>query len=463
MKTIIRAVIHCTLGAVAVARGAAAQDTKGGSALPQAKAAFYPVDDRNPLHARLDDLASQGFSTVITDRRYFHRHPELSNREFETSAYVAERARRLGLEVRTPIGRTGVVAVLRGAKPGPTVALRAELDALPYTEEADVPYKSTVRVNSAKGDTVGVMHACGHDAHVAMLLGIASVFMRIRDQLPGTVVFIFQPGEEGPPPGERDGALQLIDAGVLSGEPRPEVIFGAHLLTQLETGRIGYRAGAQQAGSDEIDIAVHGHQSNADTPWEGVDAIVVGSQIVLGLQTIASRQVDLMKSPIVLSVTEIQGGHFNAIADSLRMTVALDWYDREVRQDAIDRLGRTAENIARASGATAEVKVVPEMYVPSIYNDPKLVARMLPTLKRVAGTDQLVEIRPMPFADDFAFYQEKIPGFFVVLGARAAGDEFIANHSPKFRIDESSMLIGIRTLAHLTLDYMLGAQEPPKG
>jgi amidohydrolase len=347
---------------------------------------------------------------------------------------------------------------LRGAKPGPTVALRAELDALPYTEEVDLPFKSTVRAKSPNGETVGVMHACGHDAHMAMLLGVASIFMQMKDQLPGTIVFIFQPGEEGPPPGEQDGALQLISAGVLSGEPRPEVIFGAHLLTQLETDQIGYRAGAQQAGSDEIDITVRGRQANVDTPWSGVDAIVVGSQIVLALQTIVRRQVDFTKSPVVLSISDIQGGHYQALADSLRMTVVLDWYDRDLRQDIIDRVRRTAENIALASGATAEAKVVPEEYVPSIYNDPRLVQRMRPTLRRLAGDAHLIDIGLLPFPDDFAFYQEKIPGLFVVLGARAAGDEFIPNHSPKFHIDESSMLVGVRTLAHLTLDYMLGAQ-----
>ena len=252
--------------------------------------------------------------------------------------------------------------------------------------------------------------------------------------------------------------MQLIEAGVLSDDPRPEVIFGAHLLTQLETGQIGYRAGAQQAGSDEIDITVHGRQANVDTPWSGVDAIVVGSQIILGLQTIASRQVDLTKSPAILSVMEIHGGHYQAIADSLRMTMALDWYDRDLRQDIIDRIRRTAEHIALGSGATAEVTLVPDGYVPSIYNDPKLLARMLPTLRRVAGGDHLIEVPLLPFPDDFAFYQERIPGTFVVLGARAAGDEFIPNHSPKFHIDESSIPVGVRTLGHLTLDYMLGAQ-----
>jgi amidohydrolase len=457
VKTSLRVMMHCTLAAVAVAHGQASQDTTGGSALPQATAAFHAVDARNPLHARLDALASRGFDAVIKDRRYIHQHPELSNREFETSAYIAARVLALGLEVRTPIGKTGVVAVLHGAKPGPTVALRAELDALPYTEEVDLPFKSTVQAKDPSGETVGVMHACGHDAHMAMLLGVASVFMQMRDQLPGTIVFIFQPGEEGPPPGELDGALQLINAGVLRGDPRPEVIFGAHLLTQLETGQVGYRAGALESGTDEIDITVHGRQANADTPWSGVDAIVVGSQIVLALQTIASRQVDLTKSPFVLSIMEIQGGRYGAVADSLRMSLVVDWYGPDLRQDVIDRVRRTAENIALGSGATAEVKVVPEMYLPSVYNDPRLLARMLPTLRRIAG-DHLIEVGPLPFNDDFAFYQEKIPGLFLVLGARAAGDEFIPNHSPKFHIDESSILVGVRTLGHLTLDYMLGAQ-----
>jgi amidohydrolase len=457
----VKVVLAITLVAVAAAaHGQIAPDTKADSELPQSTVPYHPVADGNRLHERLDTLASQGLARAITDRRHIHQHPELSNREFQTSAYIAARLRTLGLDVRTPIGKTGVVAVLRGGQPGPTVALRAELDALPYKEEVDLPFKSTVQAKDPSGEMVGVMHACGHDAHMAMLLGIASVFTQMKDQLPGTIVFIFQPGEEGPPPGEKDGALQLIDAGVLSGDPRPEVIFGAHLLTQLETGQIGYRSGAQQAGSDEVDITVHGRQSITDTPWDGVDAIVVGSQIVLGLQTIVSRQVDYTKSPIVLSIQDIRGGHFGAIADSLTMSVALDWYDRDLRQDAIDRIKRTAENIALASGATADARVVPEMYNPSIYNDPRLAARMRPTLLRVAGADHLIEIWRLPYADDFAMYQEKIPGLFVIIGARAHGDEYFPNHSPKFHIDESSILVGERALAHLTLDYMLGAQAP---
>lgn len=458
MKTIMRLMMHCTLAAVAVAHGQAAQDPKGGSALPQSTAAFHAVDDQDPLHARLDVLASRTIDAVIKDRRYIHQHPELSNREFQTSAYIAAQARALGLEVRTPIGKTGVVAVLRGAKPGPTVALRAELDALPYTEETNLPFKSTVRATSPSGKAVGVMHACGHDAHMAMLLGIASVFMQMRDQLPGTIVFIFQPGEEGPPPGEVDGALQLIDAGVLSGDPRPEVIFGAHFSTQLETGQIGYRAGDLFAGSDEIDITVHGRQALPDRPWEGIDAIVVGSQIVLGLQTIASRQLDVTRSPAVLTVMEMHGGKYQSTAESLTMNVYLLWFGRDVRSDMINRVKRTAEDIASSSGATADAKLVAEQYAPSLYNDPNLTARMLPTLKRVAGKNHLVEMAPQTLSDDFSFYQEKIPGLFVRLGARVAGDEYIPNHSPKFKLDESAIPMGVRTLAHLTLDYMLGAQ-----
>ena len=452
------AMMHCTLAAVAAAHGQAAQDTKGGDVLPQSTAAFHAVDDRNPLRARLDDLASRGIDSVIKDRRYIHQHPELSNREYKTSAYIAARARALGLEVRTPIGRTGVVAVLHGAKPGPAVALRAELDALPYIEEIDLPFKSTVKASNQRGETVGVMHACGHDAHMAMLLGVAAAFMQIRDQLPGTIVFIFQPGEEGPPPGEQDGALQLINAGVLSGDPRPEVIFGAHFVTRLETGQIGYRVGDLLAGSDQIDITVHGRQAVAETPWDGVDAIVVGSQIVLGLQSITSRQLDLTRSPAVLTVTEMHGGQYDSIAELLKMNVVLVWYGHDVRTDIVNRVKRTAANIASSAGATADADLVAEMYEPSIYNDPNLTARMRPTLERVAGKNHLVELAPQTYSDDFAFYQEKIPGLFVLLGARAPGDEFFPNHSPKFHIDESGIVVGVRTLGHLTLDYMLGAE-----
>ena len=462
MNAFMRATMHCTLAAVATAQGQAAQDTKGGDHLPQSTAVYHAVDDRHPLHARLDDLASRGIDAVIKDRRYIHQRPELSNREFETSAYIAARARSLGLEVRKPIGRTGVVAVLRGAKPGPTVALRAELDALPYTEEVDLPFKSTVRATNSHGETVGVMHACGHDAHMAMLLGVAATFMQIRDQLPGTILFIFQPGEEGPPPGEVDGAVQLINAGVLSGDPHPEVIFGAHFVTRLETGQIGYRVGDLLAGSDEIDIAVHGRQAVAETPWDGVDAIVVGSQIVLGLQSITSRQLDLTRSPAVLTVTEMHGGQYDSVAELLKMNVVLVWYGRDVRTDIIKRVKRTATNIASSAGATADADVVAEMYAPSVYNDPNLTARMRPTLERVAG-NRLLEIGPQTYSDDFAFYEEKIPGLFVLLGARAPGDEFFPNHSPKFHIDESGILVGVRTLAHLTLDYMLGAQAAVTG
>jgi amidohydrolase len=442
---------------IAIVGSIACAHVVSASAMPEATANYRAVDVQHPLHARFDALASHDIDAAIKHRRHIHQQPELSNREFNTSAYVASQLRALGLEIRTPIGKTGVVALLRGARPGPTVALRAELDALPYTEEVDLPFKSTVRSKDGKGNMVGVMHACGHDAHMAMLLSVAAILSQMKNDLPGSVMFIFQPGEEGPPPGEKDGALQLIDAGVLGGSPSPEVIFGVHVLTQFETGQIGYRPGIFLAGTDEIDFTVHGRQAHADTPWEGVDAIVVGSQIVLGLQTITSRQIDLTEAPFVLSVMEIHGGHYAAVADSVTMTMLADWYGHDQRQNVIDRVTRTATNIALASGATADVQVVPEDYIASLWNDPKLVARMLPALKRIGG-NQLVEIGPLPFNDDFAFYAEKIPGLDVVVGARGPGQEFIPNHSPKFQIDESSILVGVRTLGYLTLDYLLGAE-----
>jgi amidohydrolase len=292
---------------------------------------------------------------------------------------------------------------------------------------------------------------------MAMLLGVARIFIQMKDQLPGSVVFIFQPGEEGAPPGEEDGAVQMIREGALSRDPKPEVIFGVHVVTLFETGQVTYHAGGAEAGSDQVNISVHGRQANAVTPWAGVDAIVVASQVVLGLQTIVSRETELTKTPVVLSVMEIHGGAFLTVPESVQMTVLVQTFDPKTRLDVIARIKRTAENIAASAGATADAAVVPEMYSPAVYNDPKLVARMLPTLRRVAG-DRLLEIPPQPFGDDFSFFQEKVPGFLLLIGARKSGDEFIPNHSPKFKLDEASFEIGVRTLANLSVDYMLGGR-----
>src|SRR5882672_11090845 len=349
-----------------------------------AAAATDAASDLDALHLNIDRLADQVEPHVIANRRYIHQHPELSNRETQTAAYIAEHLRALGLEVRTGIAKTGVVAVLRGGKPGPVVALRSELDALPVTEEVDLPFKSTVR-STFEGKEVGVMHACGHDAHMGMLLGVAEIFSKLRPQLHGTVKFIFQPAEEGAPAGEEGGAALMVKEGVLSDEPKPEVIFGLHAWTIFEAGQIAWRAGGLMAGADDLKIVVRGRSTHGAMPWNGVDPIVVASQSVLGLQTIASRQVNVTKAPVIVTIGTIDGGvRSNIIPDAVTMLGTVRTLDPQMHDNVLERVRRTAEGIAAASGATAEVTIGAEVADPITYNDPALMARMLPTLARVA-------------------------------------------------------------------------------
>jgi len=412
--------------------------------------------DLDALHRSIDKLADQVEPHVIANRRYIHQHPELSNRETETAAYVAEHLRALGLEVRTGVAKTGVVAVLRGGKPGPVVALRSELDALPVTEEVDLPFKSTVR-STFDGKEVGVMHACGHDAHMGMLLGVAEIFSKLRPQLRGTVKFIFQPAEEGAPAGEEGGAALMVKEGVLSDEPKPEVIFGLHAWTIFEAGQIAWRAGGLMAGADDLKIVVRGRSTHGAMPWNGVDPIVVASQIVLGLQTIVSRQVNLTKAPVIVTIGKIDGGvRSNIIPDAVTMDGTIRILDPKMHEDVLERVRHTAENIAAASGATAEVTIGAGVADPVTYNDPALMARMLPTLARVAGAGGLIETTPFTPSEDFSIYQQKIPGIFFFLGVRKPGasmEEYAPNHSPRFRVDESGLKLGVRALANLTVDY----------
>ncbi len=424
-------------------------------------AAAVAASDLDALHASIDRLADQVEPHVIANRRYIHQHPELSNRETETAAYIAEHLRALGLEVRTGIAKTGVVAVLHGGKPGPVVALRSELDALPVTEEVDLPFKSTVR-STFNGKEVGVMHACGHDAHMGMLLGVAEVLAQLRPQLHGTVKFIFQPAEEGAPSGEEGGAALMVKEGVLSDEPKPEVIFGLHAWTIFEAGQIAWRAGGIMAGADDLKIVVRGRSTHGAMPWNGVDPIVVASQIVLGLQTIASRQVNVTKAPVIVTIGTIDGGvRSNIIPDAVTMLGTVRTLDPQMHDDVLERVRRTAEGIAAASGATAEVTIGAEVADPITYNDPALMTRMLPTLARVAGSGGLVETTPFTPSEDFSIYQRHIPGIFFFLGVRRPGasmEEYAPNHSPRFKVDESGLKLGVRALANLTVDYQAQAR-----
>jgi len=395
---------------------------------------------------------------VIADRRHLHQHPELSNREFETAKYLARKLRTLKLEVQTGVAHTGVVAILRGGKPGPVIALRADMDALPVREETDLPFRSTAKA-TYDGKEVGVMHACGHDGHMAILLGVASVLAAKRAELPGTVKFIFQPAEESAPPGEEGGAELMVKQGVLSRDPKPEAIFGLHLFSQYEAGTVGYRTGGIMASSDDLRIVVHGKQAHGAAPWQGVDPIVAASQIVLGLQTIPSRQMDATKAPTIVTIGKIEGGvRNNIIPDRLEMKGTLRALDEDMRRELHERVTRTAQDIAQASGARADVQISESHAYPVTVNDAKLTQNMLPTLQRAFG-ERVFEAQPMLGAEDFSFYAREIPGLFLFVGARppnAAPGSIGANHSPRFMIDESALKTGVEALTRLAWDYLHG-------
>ena len=413
------------------------------------------------LASEIDARVAAVLPRVVEWRRDIHQHPELGFQETRTSALVAAELTRLGLEVRTGVGRTGVVGVLRGALPGPVVALRADMDALPVTEQVDLPFKSTVRTQYG-GQEVGVMHACGHDMHTAMLLGVANVLAGLRDRLHGTVVFLFQPNEEGIP-GEPSGAQAMIDAGALQ-DPAPQAVFGLHVIP-ARVGTILYRAGAVMSASDVLRIVVHGRQTHGAIPWGGVDPIVIASQIVLALQTIPSRQVDMTPGPAILTVGMIQGGNrYNIIPDSVVLLGTVRTFDDGVRAEMAMRIRRTAEGIAQSAGGTATVEV--ERGAPGVYNDPALTERMAPTLARVAGPGNLVTAPQWTPSEDFALYQQKVPGMFYFIGVTPADrDPATAprNHSPLFYADEGALPIGMRAMANLAVDYLSGQKGDTRG
>jgi amidohydrolase len=394
---------------------------------------------------------------VVEWRRDIHRNPELGNREVRTAKLVAAHLRSLGLEVRTGIAHTGVVGVLRGGRPGPVIALRADMDALPVTEETDLPFKS-VATSEFRGEKVGVMHACGHDGHTAILMGAASVLAAMREGLPGTVMFVFQPAEEGPPEGERGGAPLMLEEGLFS-EVKPEAMFGLHLRAELNVGQVGYRSGPMMAGSDRFRIVVTGRSTHGGRPWQGVDPIVTASQIVLGLQTIVARQTDITRAPVVVSVGSIKGGvRFNIIPDTVELVGTVRTFDPEMRRETLASIERIATQIAAAAGAAATVEPDSE---PNkvVVNDPALTERMLPTLKRIATPDGLVVPPLSTVAEDFSFYSDEVPTLYVFVGSTAVDRDAAtapANHSPMFLIDEKSLDIGLRTLLGLTLDYLQG-------
>jgi len=413
----------------------------------------FAVHAQESVHG-LDDAFAAVEPKVIEWRRDIHQHPELGNREFRTAAKIAEHLRGLGFDdVKTGVAHTGVVGTLRGGSPGPTIALRADMDGLPVEEKTGLPFASKVRA-VYNGREVGVMHACGHDTHVAILMGAAEVLADNRDKISGTVQFFFQPAEEGPPAGEEGGATLMIEEGVLDGEDAPEAIFGLHAWP-ARAGTINYRSGSFLAAADTMHITVKGRQTHGSSPWRGVDPIFIAGQIMMAIQAIPSRQLDITKGPAVITIGSIHGGvRHNIIPDEVEMSGTIRTFDAGERENLLAKLRRTIDSIAEAGGATATLTI--ESYGPVTSNDPQLLKKMMPTLEHAAGRDNVIEHPLIMGAEDFAYFQTRIPGLYMMLGVRPAhlsADEAPSNHSPLFDANEDALIIGVRTMVGLALDY----------
>jgi amidohydrolase len=391
--------------------------------------------------------------SVIAWRRHFHQFPELSNREYNTGAYIAAYLKKLGLEVQYPVAKTGVVAILKGSKPGPVVALRADIDALPVVERVQLPFASKV-TGEYEGKKVGVMHACGHDSHIAILMGTATVLSKMKNVLPGTVKFIFQPAEEGTPDNEEGGAPLMIKDGVMN-NPKVDAIFGLHINSQTEIGKIKYKSGATMASSDWFTVKVNGKSSHGSQPWSGIDPIVIAAQIIQGFQTIVSRQEELTKAPVVITVGKINSGvRSNIIPETLTMEGTIRTLDSKMQQDVHERMKRTAEKIAEASGANATVSIDTKTEV--TYNNPELVKETLPALELAAGKDNVSTMDWTTGAEDFSFYGDKAPAFFFFLGGMPKGmDPAKAppHHTPDFYIDDSMLTVGVKAFCQIVFQY----------
>jgi amidohydrolase len=391
---------------------------------------------------------------VIEMRRHLHQYPELGNREFKTAAYIEEKLRALGLEVRTKVAKTGVVAILKGGLPGATIGLRADIDALPVTERRDIPFKST-ETTTYNGQNVGVMHACGHDTHVAMLLGTAEILSKMKDKVRGTIVFIFQPAEEGPPAGEEGGAALMVKEGVMD-NPKIDAIFGIHINSATEIGKIKYKSGSFMAAADWFTIKIKGKQSHGSQPWLGVDPIVTASSIIQGLQTIVSRQSELTKAPVVITVGKINGGiRENIIPEELTMAGTIRTLDDAMQKDVHERIKTTAVKIAESFGATAEVSIETKTLV--TYNTPNLVEQSLPSLQKAVGEkENLIDAEWTTGAEDFSYYRQKAPSFFFFVGGMPKGmnpKDAFPHHTPDFFIDDSRLDVGVKAFCNLVMDF----------
>jgi amidohydrolase len=399
-------------------------------------------------------------SKVIEWRRDIHQHPELGNRETRTAALVAAHLRSLGLEPRTGIATTGVTAVLKGGRPGPRIALRADMDALPVTERVDLPFASKATA-TFRGETVGVMHACGHDAHVAILMGVAEALVAMRDELPGEVLFIFQPAEEGAPEGEAGGAEEMLAQGVFA-DFRPDAVFGLHVSSSLNAGRIAVRPGPLMAASDAFEITVKGRQTHGSRPWNGVDPVVAAADLVSTAQTIVSRRTDITRLPVVLTFGAVKGGiRHNIIPDQVELIGTIRTFDDDMRQAVLDDLRNVAGHVAAAHGATVEARIPIDHNYPVTVNDPALAARMRPSLEQAVGEGNVLDPGLITGAEDFSFFAREVPGLFFFVGATPRGVDpanAASNHSPEFFLDEEALDVGLRAMLQVSLDYLHGGE-----
>ena len=389
---------------------------------------------------------------VIEWRHYFHQNPELSNREFKTAEKIAAHLKNLGMEVKTGVGKTGVVGILKGDQPGKVVALRADIDGLPVTERNSLPYKSNGTSTFLDKET-GVMHACGHDTHISILMGVAEVLSENKNLLKGTIKFIFQPAEEGPPPGEEGGAKLMIKEGVLQ-NPDVDVIFGLHINSETPVGTIKYKPGGTMASVERFVINVIGKSTHGSAPWTGVDPIVISAKIIDGLQTIISRESPLVEEAAVITVGKITSGvRFNIIPESAEMIGTVRTLDPKMRDMIIRRMTEMTRDIAKAYGGSATIEFQNNTSI--TYNDPELTAQMLPTLQNVAGADNVTLMKATTGGEDFSYFQEKVPGLYFFLGGMTPGNTTpYPHHTPDFQIDDKGMILGVKALSQLTIDYL---------
>jgi amidohydrolase len=416
----------------------------GAATLAAAPAAAQSADPR--VAAAVERLTPR-----ITEIRHdLHQHPELSNRETRTAGIVAEHLRALGMEVRTGVAHTGVVGVLRGGRPGPTIAIRADMDALPVTEDTPYPWKSTARAEYL-GNQVGVSHACGHDVHTAVQMGVASVLAGMRQEVPGTVLFVFQPAEEGAPPGERGGASLMLEEGVFD-DVRPEVILGLHTFAHMPVGQVGYTPGPAMAAADRFIIRIRGRQSHGASPHLSIDPIVMASQAVMTLQTIRSRNLSPFE-PSVVTVGLIRGGERNnIIPEQVEMHGTVRTFDPRVQAEVERRMREILDGVTRAGGGTYELQY--EKQTPVTVNNPELAARLRPSMERIMGAANVVTVPPTTGAEDFGFFSNTVPGFFYRLGTVAPGTTSGDHHTPTFQADDAAIPIGMRVMTGLVLDYL---------